>query len=110
MREMGIAEDSSEESKYKLEEYESKTPDRRERDREMEKERNRSADRELNADLKKIEIETARKQREEYQERKRLETIKRQVEWDERARIQARKTGSTTTSSRRSGYSSANRQ
>jgi len=110
MREMGISEDSSQESKYKLEEYESKTADIRARDREMEKERNRSADRELNADLKKIEIETAKKQKEEYEERKRSEAIKRQVEWDERARIQARKIGSTTTSSRRSGYSSANRQ
>ena len=110
MREMGVGEDSSQESKYKLEEYESKTADRRARDREIEKEQNRSADRELTADLKKIEIETARKQREEYEEKKRSEAIKRQVEWDERARIQARKIGSTTTSSRRSGYSSANRQ
>ena len=106
MREMGISEDSSQVSKYKLEEYESKTPDRRAREREREKQETREIDRELSVDLKKIEIETARRRKAEDDERKRLETIKRQVEWDERARIQARKTPSATTSSRRSGYSS----
>jgi hypothetical protein len=109
MREMGIEEDSSPESKYKLQEYESKTADSRIRDRDMERERNRTIDRELTADLKKIEIETARKQKEEYEERKRSEAIKRQEEWEARMKTQARKTG-TSSSSRRSGYSSSNRQ
>jgi len=109
MREMGIEEDSSQESKYKLQEYESKTPDRRLREKEYEKEQNRSADKELNTDLRLIEIETARKRKEEYDERKRSEARKRQEEYDAIARRQVRNTGYSS-SSRRSGYSAANRQ
>jgi hypothetical protein len=108
MREIGVTEDSTLDRKYTLEEYESKTPDRRARERELEKERDRSVDRELNTDLRIIEIETARKRKEEDDYRKRAAAIKRQEESDAIARRQVR-TGNTS-SSRRSGYSAANRQ
>ena len=104
-----MAEDSSEESKNKLEEYESKTPEMRLKEREKEKEINRNVDKELNTELKRIEIETARKQRADEEERRMSEAIQRQEAWEAQLRTQRRKTGRTSTS-RSSGYSSSNRQ
>jgi hypothetical protein len=109
MREIGMAEDSSEESKNKLEDYESKTPETRLREREREKEINRNVDKELNTELKKIEIETAKKQRLDEEERRMSEAIQRQEAWEAQLKTQRRKTGRTSTS-RSSGYSSSNRQ
>jgi hypothetical protein len=109
MREIGIAEDSSEESKSILEAYESKTPTTRLKEREKEKEKNKSIDKELNMELKKIELETARKQRADDEERRMSEAIQRQEAWEAQLRTQRRKTGRTSTS-RSSGYSSSNRQ
>jgi hypothetical protein len=109
MREIGMAEDSSEESKNKLEEYESKTPETRLKEREKEKEINRNVDKELNTELKRIEIETARKQKADEEERRMSEAIQRQEAWEAQLRTQRRKTGRTSTS-RSSGYSSSNRQ
>ena len=109
MREIGVADDSSEESKIKLEKYESKTPNIRLREREREKEINRNVDKELNTELKRIEIATARKQKADEEERRMAETIQRQEAWEAQLRTQRRKTGRTSTS-RSSGYSSSNRQ
>ena len=109
--EIGVGKESSQESKYRLEEYESKTPEEREREREREKLRNKIADTELNNNLKKIELETARKLKEEDDYRRRSEAIKRQEEMDAMTKTQARKKTTTSTSrSRTSGYSSSRRQ
>ena len=109
--EMGVGKESNQESKYRLEEYESKTPEEREREREREKLRNKIADTELNNNLRRIEIETARKRKEDDDYRRRSEAIKRQEEMDAMAKTQARKTTTTSTSrSRTSGYSSSRRQ
>jgi hypothetical protein len=109
--EMGVGKESNQESKYRLEEYESKTPEEREREREREKLRNKIADTELNNNLKRIEIETARKRKEDDEYIRRSEAIKRQEEMDEMAKTQARKKTTTSTSrTRTSGYSSSRRQ
>ncbi len=109
MRDMGIADDSTEESKEKLSDYTSKTPNIRLREREMEKERTRTADKELNTELKRIEMETSRKQRIDEEERSMAEAIQRREAWEAQIKTQRKKTGISSTA-RRSGYSSSNRQ